>query len=295
MRRLPSLTRLRTFEVAARLQSFALAADELSLTASAVSHQIRDLEQHFGRSLFDRRNRRVHTTLEGKRLYQSLSRVFDALEAACAEVALPAQDQVLAVHCAPSLAIKWLGPRLAEFLAGHPTLNVRLTTGAEALDLGIVREVDVTLSYGSPPAERSGVGTIGLSEERIAPLVAPRLLTEGLPAAELVQGLPLIDSTLSPVTWPQWFERQGLMLPGRPRTAFDRAAMAIAAAADGLGIALESTRLAQRELERGELVELGAHEFEARTQQVHFLSVRHSDRHKPAISAFVDWVLQATS
>ena len=295
MRRFPSLTRLRTFEVAARLQSFALAADELSLTASAVSHQIRDLEQHFGRSLFDRRNRRVHTTLEGQRLYQSLSRVFDALEAACAEVALPAQDQVLAVHSAPSLAIKWLGPRLAEFLAGHPTLNVRLTTGAEALDLGIVREVDVTLSYGSPPAERPGVETIGLAEERIAPLVAPRLLPEGLPAAALVQRLALIDSTLSPLTWPQWFERQGLTLPGRPRTAFDRAAMAIAAATDGLGIALESTRLAQRELERGELVELGAHEFEARTQQVHFLSVRHSDRHKPAISAFVDWVLQETS
>ena len=99
MRRIPSLTRLRTFEVAARLQSFALAADELSLTASAVSHQIRNLEEHFGRSLFDRRNRRVQTALEGQRLYQSLSRVFDALEAACAEVALPAHDEVLAVHC----------------------------------------------------------------------------------------------------------------------------------------------------------------------------------------------------
>jgi len=295
MRRIPSLTRLRTFEVAARLQSFALAADELSLTASAVSHQIRSLEAHFGRSLFDRRNRRVQTTLEGQRLYQSLSRVFDALEAACAEVALPAHDEVLAVHCAPSLAIKWLGPRLADYLAGHPTLNVRLTTGAEILDLAIVREVDVTLSYGSPPAERAGVETIGLSEERIAPLVAPRLLAGGLSAAELVQGLPLIDSTLSPVTWLQWFERQGLTLPGRPRTAFDRAAMAIAAATDGLGVALESTRLALRELERGELVELGADEFEALTHPIHFLSLRHSDREKPAISAFVDWVLQETS
>jgi len=293
MRRLPPLGRLRTFEVAARVQSFALAAQELSLTASAVSHQIRDLERHFGRALFERRHRRVQITAEGRRLHGSLSRVFDALEAACAEVELPAQDQVLAVHCAPSLAIKWLGPRLPTFLAAHPTLNVRLTTGAEALDLVVVREVDVALSYGAPPAERPGVEVVALGHERISALAAPALVPKGARAATLVQRLTLIDSTLSPVTWPQWFERQGLPLPTRPRLAFDRAAMAIAAAVDGLGVVLESTRLARRELERGELVELGAHAFDAPALPVHFLSVRGGDRQRPAVGAFVDWVLKA--
>jgi DNA-binding transcriptional LysR family regulator len=292
MRRIPPLARLRTFEVAARLQSFALAARELNLTASAVSHQIRDLERHFGRALFERSHRRVQTTPEGRRLYESLARVFDALEAACAEVALPQQDQVLAVHCAPSLAIKWLGPHLPAFLAAHPAVNVRLTTGADAVDLGVVREVDVVLAYNVPPPARPGVAVTPLGAERIAPLVAPALVPRRARAAELLQRLTLIDSTLSPVTWPQWFERQGLPLPAKPRPAFDRAAMAIAAAADGLGVALESTRLAARELERGELVELGAKTFEPMTRAVHFVGVRQTDRARAAVAAFVDWVLQ---
>jgi DNA-binding transcriptional LysR family regulator len=293
MRKIPSLGRLRTFEMAARLQSFSLAAQALSLTPSAVSHQIRDLERHFGRPLFERSHRRVQTTAEGRRLYENLARIFDALEAVCDEVALPAGDEVLAVHCAPSLAIKWLGPRLPAFLAAHPALNVRLTTGAEPLDLGAVREVDVALTYGQPPAERRGVEVTTLGTELIALLVAPVLVTGTAPPAELVQRLPLIDSTLSPVTWPQWFLRQGLPLPARPRPAFDRAAMAIAAAVDGLGLALESTRLAARELERGELVEVGAQAFEPITREVHFLSIRRGERQRPAVRAFVDWVLQA--
>lgn len=294
MRRIPPLARLRTFEVAARLQSFALAAQELSLTPSAVSHQMRDLEQHFGRALFERGHRRVQTTPEGRRLYDSLVRVFDALEAACAEVLLPQRDQVLAVHCAPSLAIKWLGPRLPTFLAGQPAVNVRLTTGADAIDLALVREVDVVLAYNAAPPVRPGVEVLPLGDERIAPLVAPALVPPRARAARLLQELPLIDSTLSPITWPQWFERQGLPLPPRPRPAFDRAAMAIAAAVDGLGVALESTRLAARELERGELVELGARSFEPLTRAVHFVAVRHSDRARPEVQAFVDWVLQAS-
>mgnify|MGYP002624038118 FL=1 len=295
MRRLPPLAKLRTFEVAGRRQSFALAAEELHLTPSAVSHQIRDLEAHFGRALFERRHRRVALSPEGRRLYDSLARVFDALEAACAEVAPPASDQGLAVHCAPSLAIKWLGPRLPSFLAAHPALNVRLTTGAEAVDLGTLREVDVVLSYGAPRHDQPGVDVHALGQERIAPLVAPSLLPRGAKPASLVQRLTLIDSTLSPVTWPQWFARQGLPWPARPRPSFDRAAMAIAAAVDGLGLALESTRLAAREIERGELVELGHGTFGTFVQTVHYLSVRRSDLKRPALQAFVEWLrLQAT-
>lgn len=295
MRRIPPLARLRTFEVAARLQSFALAAQHLHLTPSAVSHQIRDLERHFGRPLFERSHRRVQATPEGRRLHESLARVFDALEAACAEVLLPQQDRVLAVHCAPSLAIKWLGPRLPAFLAAHPGLNVRLTTGAETLDLGLVHEVDVALSYGAPPLQRPGVDVAPLGTERIAPLVAPARVPARARAADLVQRFTLIDSTLSPVTWPHWFEHQGLALPAGPRPAFDRAAMAIAAAADGLGVALESTRLAAREIERGELVELGPKTFRPLDRAVHFIGVRRGDRARPGVAAFVDWVRRAAA
>ncbi len=291
MRQHPPLAKLRSFETAARLQSFARAAEALNLTASAVSHQMRELELHFGVPLFERAHRRVQTTPAGQRLAHNLARVFDALEAACAELTLPAQDEVLAVHCAPSLAIKWLGPRLPAFVAAHPTLNVRLSTGAEALDLALAREVDVLLSYGAAPAARPGIEVLPLGAERLAPMVAPALKPPRVRATELLQRLPLIDSTLSPLSWPQWFERQGLPLPPRPRPAFDRAAMAIAAAADGLGITLESTRLAARELERGELVELGGGVFEPVPLELHHLSLRSADRRRGAVVAFAEWVV----
>lgn len=288
MRRLPPLNRLRTFEAAARLQSFARAADELHLTASAVSHQMRDLEAHFGRSLFTRSHRRVALTAEGRRLHDSLLRVFDALESACADVALPAQDQVLAVHCAPSLALKWLGPRLRSFVAAHPGQHVRLSTGAELPDLASSRELDLAIAYGDGRA-RPGIETHPLGSETLAPLVSPTLLTPRARPESLIQQLPLIDSTLSPLSWALWFERQGLPEPRQPRTAFDRAALAIAAAADGLGVALESTRLAARELDRGDLVVLGARRFAAVEGPVHFLHLRRGPLRAP-VQAFVDWL-----
>ncbi|MDO9133949.1 LysR substrate-binding domain-containing protein [Hydrogenophaga sp.] len=294
MRNLPPLARLRTFEAAARLQSFALAALELHLTASAISHQIRDLERHFGRALFERRHRQVQTTLEGRRLFESLGRLFDALEATCAEVQLPTHDEVLAVHCAPSLALKWLGPRLPSFVAQHPAINIRLTTGADPVDLGVVRDLDVVLSYGAA-RHKPGLDVVSLGDERIAPLVSPGLLVPREPASRAIQRLTLIDSQLSPVGWAEWFQLNGLPLPLRPRPSFDRAAMAISAAADGMGVALESTRLAAREIERGELVVLGERSLQKIVRPVHFLSVRTTDRARAPVVAFVEWVRAQTA
>jgi DNA-binding transcriptional LysR family regulator len=289
MRNLPPLARLRTFEAAARLQSFALAAQELHLTASAISHQMRDLEQHFGRALFERQHRQVRTTQEGKRLFESLGRLFDALEASCAEVQLPTNDEVLAVHCAPSLALKWLGPRLPAFLASHPTINIRLTTGAEPVDLSVMRELDVALSYGAA-RHKPDLDVFSLSEERIAPLVSPSLLKTGESASKAIQRLVLIESQLSPVGWSDWFALNGLSLPHRPRPSFDRAAMAIAAAADGLGVALESTWLAGREIERGELVVLTGQRLKTIRRPLHFVSVRSTDRSRSPVTSFLSWI-----
>ncbi|WP_199232372.1 LysR substrate-binding domain-containing protein [Rubrivivax albus] len=288
MRRLPPLNRLRTFEAAARLQSFARAADELALTASAVSHQMRDLEAHFACALFTRSHRRVTLTPQGQRLHDSLAHAFDALEAACADVQLPAQDEVLQVHCAPSLALKWLGPRLRDFVAAHPGVHVRLSTGAEVPDLGLSRALDLAIAYGDGRA-RAGTEVQALGSESIAPLVAPALVPPRARPEPLVQQLPLIDSTLSPMSWTQWFERQGLPEPRGPRTAFDRAALAIAAAVDGLGVALESTRLASRELARGDLVVLGARRFAPVQGPVHYVHLRRGALRAP-LGAFVAWL-----
>src|ERR1700709_1782075 len=131
MRRIPNFVLLRAFEAAARLESFTRAAEELHLSQSAISHQVKELEEYFGRPLFYRRNRRGETTAGGRRLFDSLGRVFDVSEAACSEVALSPQAQVLALHCAPSLAVKWLGPRLPGFMEADPGITRRRAAGGE--------------------------------------------------------------------------------------------------------------------------------------------------------------------
>ncbi len=291
MRKIPNFVLLRAFEAAARLESFTLAAVELHLTPSTISHQVRELEAYFGCPLFVRRNRRVELAPEGRRLFDSLGRVFDVIEVACREVALAPQAEVLALYCPPSLASQWLGPRLPLFMQAHPEINIRLTSGAEPIDLTRVQEVDVAISYGLPP-QRAGVVCTPLGTERLVPLCSPRLLREGVPARQLMTELVLIDSLLSDIGWSRWFELNGLVLPQRPRPSFDRAALAISAAVDGVGVALESSRLAERELQRGELVELGQGVFTPLEQSIHYLSYRTGERQRPKVRIFREWLLQ---
>jgi len=291
LRKIPNFVLLRAFEAAARLESFTLAAVELHLTPSTISHQVRELEDYFGRPLFVRRNRRVELTPEGRRLFDSLGRVFDVIEAACREVVLAPQAEVLALHCPPSLATQWLGPRLPAFMQAHPEINIRLTSGAEPIDLTRVQDVDVAISYGPPP-QRSGVVCTPLGMERVVPLCSPRLLRDGVSPGQLLTELVLIDSLLSDIGWPRWFALNGLALPQRPRPSFDRAALAISAAVDGVGVALESSRLAERELQRGELVELGEGVFKPLEQAIHHLCYRASERHRPKVRIFRDWLLE---
>ena len=291
MRRMPSFSLLRAFEAAARLESFTLAANELNVTQSAISHQIRGLEDYFGRLLFIRRNRRVELAPEGKRLLESLSKIFDTLQAACNEVALAPQAEVLAVHSAPSFAAKWLGPRLPDFTHAHPDIIIRLTTGAEPLDLTREREVNVAISYGAV-MERTGMLSIALGSERIAPLCSPDLIKDDLPIHRQLCNLVLIDSQLSSVTWPKWFALNNLVLPARPRPSFDRAALAISAAVDGTGVAMESIRLAEREISRGELVELGAGMFEPLALETHFVSCRTDERQLKKVRLFWEWLFK---
>lgn len=290
MRKMPGFVLLRAFESAARLESFAMAARELHLTPSAVSHHIRDLESYFDRPLFTRLHRRVELTAEGRRFARRLSPVFDDLEAVCGEMTARGGDDVLVVHCAPSLAAKWLGPRLPQFMRAHPGVTINLSSGAQPLDLNDVRDIDVTISYGHA-LERPGIDVVPLGAERILPLCAPSLLQAQPDAARLLAEAVLIDSQLSPVTWRDWFTHNRLPLPPAPRPSFDRAALAIAAAVDGMGITLESERLAARELAQGALVEVGADRFAHIARDTHFLSCRSDELRQRRVAAFRGWLL----
>lgn len=294
MRKIPNFVLLRAFEAAARLESFALAAQELHLTPSAISHQVKELEEYFGCQLFMRRNRRIEPTPEATRLLETLSRVFNVIEAACSEVKLAPNAQVLAVYCAPSLAVKWLGPKLPEFHKAHPQITIRLSTGAEPLDLTRVQEVDVEISYGSA-LDRAGMETIPLGAEPIVPLCSPAIIKNDMPIGQWISHATLIDSQLSRITWADWFAANGLDMPTNPRPSFDRAALGISAAADGMGVVLESTRLAEREIARGELVEVGKGVFKRFERETHFLSYRKSEADVGKVAAFRGWVVGLVS
>ncbi len=289
MRKIPNFVLLKAFEAAARLESFTLAAKELHLTPSAISHQIKELEEYFGKSLFLRRNRKVEATAEARRLLESLSRVFDVIEAACSEVTLAPNAQVLALHCAPSFAAKWLGPRLPEFIRDHPDITIRLTSGADPVDLIRNQEIDVSISYQFTP-ERSGIISQSLGEERIVALCAPQLIDPNVPIQEQVGKLILIESSLNHVTWKNWFELNQLNGPSSTTLSFDRAALSISAAVDGMGAVLESIRFAEREMSRGELVEIGADVFAPITDQTHLLSYRAGEKNNTKIKLFREWL-----
>ncbi len=286
---MPNYVLLRAFEAAARLESFTLAAKELHLTQSAISHQIKELEDYFGKPLFFRKNRKVEPTSEGRRLLESLSRIFDVIEAACNEVTLAPNSQVLALHCSPSFAAKWLSPRLPEFIKANPDITIRLTSGAEPIDLLRNQEIDVAISYQFTPTG-PGITSVSLGEEKIIPMCSPDLIDPTVSVEELMSKLTLIESSLNLHTWERWFEINHLKNPSTRKMSFDRAALSISAAVDGIGAVLESVRFAERELSRGELVEIGQKIFLPTTDRTHFLSYRSNTKNSQKIKLFNEWI-----
>ena len=244
------LPALRVFEAAARNRSFRQTAEELHLSPSAVSHAIRRLEQELGVALFERDGRAVRLTNAGDTLMRHVSRGFAELQAGVAAVG--ARGPLLfRLHCAPSFAAQWLAPRLPRLLAQHPALEVRLHADANYSRFSI-DEYDADIIYGLP--RTPGLVVVPLGEEVVTPLCAPSL-AEALRAPPDLARYPLITSDNKMVRWADWFAGNGLPTPMLRGPRFDRSFLAVAAAADGLGVALESTRLADRELASGRLVQ----------------------------------------
>ena len=244
------ISTLRVFEAAARWQSFNAAASELNLTASAVSHSIRKMEEALGVVLFERIGRGVSLSSEGQTLMGYTERGFDELQRGLEAVSSRA-PRLLRLHSGPSFAAQWLAPRLARFFVQCPDVEVRLSAGVEyaRFDTG---EFDADIMYGLPRQE--GLVVLPLKEETVTPLCAPHIAETIESPTDLLRH-PLIQSDNKQVRWPAWFALNGIAVPSISRgLRFDRSFLAIAVAADGLGIALESTLLAEREISRGRLV-----------------------------------------
>ena len=291
MRRLPSFFSLRAFEAAGRFESFTHAGEELHQTPSAISHQVRALEAWFGRPLFVRQTRQVVLSAEGRRLLDSLTPAFNMIEDACAGLRPPEQKLELSVHCAPSFAAKWLSPRLAHFMQAHPSVTIRMSSSAEAANLLRESSVDIDIAYGAAPPAQAGVVVEALGREVTVPMCSPQLIhgRGAIGPADLAH-FTLIESKLNPSQWADWCVLNGIKLTDRARPSFDRGALAVAAAADGLGIALESTRFAESELAKGQLVMLDGAAFRPIVRETHFLCYRAADRDSIQVGAFRHWL-----
>ena len=278
----PSLSGLRLFEVAARTRSFRRAAADLLLTPSAVSHGIRKLERELGTTLFTRDGRTMALTPRGTVLLAHVERAFAELQRGLDAVSDKGPG-LLRLHAAPSFAAQWLAPRLPQFLAAHPAVEVRLASGTDYSRFDVF---DADIIYGAPPADAA---TLSLGPETVTPLCAPGLAGRIRCAADL-QTLPLIESDNKRVRWPNWFGANGLQHSVRHGPRFDRSFLAIRAAVDELGVALESTLLAQRELASGRLVQPLCGMAQDIVYAGHWLALP-SRRRSRELKQFVTWLL----
>lgn len=278
------------FEAAVRCRSFAVAAEELRLTPSAVSHQIRALETDLGRRLFHRSPRKVVPTDAGLAFYQDVRRAFDLLGRSVDRLLTTQAREVLTVHSTPSFATQWLMPRLAGFVADHPEIDVRFSASGDPADL-VRDDVDIDIRYGRLPPRGESVLPIGT--ETVVPMASPGFLDKVGPVSrpEDVTGLPLIHSVNCLIRWDDWGRHQAVKLDLGRGPHFDRSFMSIAAAADGLGVTLESTLLAEREIDTGRLRVLLPET--AMTLRGHRLVMLRSKEGLPKIRAFVDWLMEA--
>jgi len=289
---MPSLHALRAFEAAARLGSFVRASEELNITPSAISHQVRNLERHFARPLFARANRQMTLTQEGERLHDALVCGLGIIRTACDDLSPETDMQDLFVHCTPSFAAKWLGPRLPSFLEKHPNINIQMSSDAEPLDLSRKKQIDIAIAYGSPPVQ-PGITVKALGREEIAVMCSPEFArAHASPSPLDFETFVQIKSYLNPVKWSDWFDKNNLPTPNAPNgPAFDRGSLCLAAAAKGLGLALETTRFAEAELAAGSLVRFCAKRFKSLEREMHFLCFRTRDSDAKHIRCFRDWIL----
>lgn len=247
--RLPSLSALHVFEAASRHGNFSRAADELHVTHGAVSHQIRSLEQELGATLFVRGRRGVALTPEGTALAAVMRDALDRI-ARGVEAVRGRMPGALTVSVLPAFATHWLIPRLADFQAKHPEIEVNVRASQELVDF-VHDHVDVAVRYG--PGTWRGLSATRLLDERVFPVCSPDFAGGRLPrSVEALTRAKLLHSPTQP--WDAWFRALGVSPPARHGPNFSEAGLLLRAAVDGLGVALARSVLARPDLEAGRLV-----------------------------------------
>lgn len=287
---LPPLNGLRAFEAAARHLSFTRAADELNVTQSAISHQIRALEERLGVRLFRRLNQALVLTDAGQLLLPSVRDAFERLRTGLERIMEHESSGVLTISVSPSFASRWLMGRIGRFRSRHPEIHLRISASQHEVDFGREADIDLALRHGLGVWE--GLRADRFLTDEIFPVCSPSMLNRQPPLecpADLRHHV-LLEDTLHPY-WAAWLAAAGLSdLTPSSELVFDDIGIAMEAALNGQGIAMARATLVAEELEAGRLVRL----FDLRLPASYGYHVvcPEATADRPKIAKFRAWIME---
>lgn len=291
-RRLPPLNLFRAFDAASRHLSFTLAAEELLVTQSAVSQQIRQLEDFLDIRLFRRLPRSLELTREGTALAGAVSEALNMIARACGKLADPDAPVILSVNAAPAFASKWLAPRLKDFMDQHETIRVTLLSSSDPVNFNR-QDIDVAIRWGSGDWE--GMAADPIAGSPLLAVCSPDLVppNESTPSFASLSRHTLLQVIHQP-HWAVWAEQTGNKEMGFANTLyFGDAGLMIDAAIGGQGICFAPHVLVAAELASGRLVDIPGTKITL-AESFYFLCSPET-RDKPKISAFREWLQAETT
>ncbi len=291
---MPPFLSLRVFEAAARLGSFARAAEELGITAGAVSQHIRTLEDFAGQPLFRRLGRGVELTEPGKVAFAHAGAALSEMLQAGRAMRIALRGRRVSISTPPSFASKWLIPRLSGFQDAHPEVEVRLSADMTLTDFA-VSDIDLAVRYG--PGGYEGLHYERLMTESVVVVCSPRFVEANgsLSSPSDLLKAPLIhddgpERDPSCPSWSMWFAARGLRRPEVERgLRFNQSSLAIEAALEGKGVALAKRQLALRDINEGRLIAPFS-EAEAPVSFAYWLVWPRGRRFEAAQTAFLNWI-----
>lgn len=287
---LPSLDLLKTFVAVGRRMSVTQAADDLCLTQSAVSKQIRALEDLLGVSLFVRGFRKMSFSEEGQALFQAADRSVQQLQDAVAHISASRRKPVT-VTGSTSVVSLWMLPRLGEFLSAHPEIDVRFSATNTVLELG--HHIDLAVRYCSE--KQAPLGAVKLFGETIAPVASPSLDICSLDRPEALRSATLLEFDVQGRPWLHWSDwlaaRGWSTAAAKTLMHFNQYEQMIQAALDGRGVALGRLELLQPYLKDGQLQVLGTRSHPPSVAAYSFWLIRAESSPRDEVQRVAEWIL----
>lgn len=285
---LPSTSMLLAFDMAARTGSFTSAARELNLTQGAVSKQIIALEELLGVELFERAHHTVTLTDAGRTYAKEIRTALDQILSATMRVIAHPAGGTLNLAVLPTFGTRWLMPRLPGFLAEHPGVTINFVTKLSPFDFR-AEPLDAAIHFGTPGWPNAECTY--LMGEEIVPVCSQEFLqAHPLDQPEDLAGVPLLHISSRPHSWTNWFHDQGIEKEESEGMYFEQFLTAAQAAVAGLGAVLLPRFLIEKELERGELVEIL--DLPLRREQGYYLVVPDENADFAPVVAFREWLLK---